>query len=206
MPNIAAVLKEEIRRLAKREIKAATSATKQAVVQYRSDIAKLKRELQQQKKKNSLSRSPGAKTTEPAADRRRRRTGRGQVLSPIRAGATEAAGAVGGGLRQAGRRLWPDGVQLGTRRIPPAKSPTRRPGCRPWNRQARGVEEVGSAQLSEADVTAAAGHAEPTRRLVGAVNPLHQASAVSARKGPVRPVYGLPEIKTCSDDPQNVPC
>ncbi len=54
MPNIAAVLKEEIRRLAKREIKAATSTTKQAVVQYRRDIAHLKRELQQQKKRTTF--------------------------------------------------------------------------------------------------------------------------------------------------------
>jgi DNA-binding transcriptional regulator YiaG len=52
--NIAAVLKDEIRRLAKREIKAATSTTKQAVAQYRRDIAKLKRELQQQKKKTAF--------------------------------------------------------------------------------------------------------------------------------------------------------
>ncbi|MGD0898870.1 MAG: helix-turn-helix domain-containing protein [Thermoguttaceae bacterium] len=51
MPNVATVLKDEIRRLAKREIKAATSTTKQAVAQYRSDIAKLKRELQQQQRK-----------------------------------------------------------------------------------------------------------------------------------------------------------
>ncbi|MGA2622052.1 MAG: helix-turn-helix domain-containing protein [Thermoguttaceae bacterium] len=54
MSNIAAVLKDEIRRLAKREIKAATSATKQAVAQYRRDIAKLKRELQQQQKKTAF--------------------------------------------------------------------------------------------------------------------------------------------------------
>ncbi|MGA2620874.1 MAG: helix-turn-helix domain-containing protein [Thermoguttaceae bacterium] len=54
MSNIAAVLKDEIRRLAKREIKAATSTTKQAVAQYRRDIAKLKRELQQQKKKTAF--------------------------------------------------------------------------------------------------------------------------------------------------------
>ncbi|MGA2620780.1 MAG: helix-turn-helix domain-containing protein [Thermoguttaceae bacterium] len=50
MPNIAAVLKDEIRRLAKREIKANTSSTKQAVAQYRRDIAKLKRQVQAQQK------------------------------------------------------------------------------------------------------------------------------------------------------------
>ena len=50
MPNIVSVLKEEIRRLAKREIKAATGSTKQAVAQYRRDIAKLKRLVQAQQK------------------------------------------------------------------------------------------------------------------------------------------------------------
>jgi DNA-binding transcriptional regulator YiaG len=51
MANVAAVLKEEIRRLAKREIKAETGKTKRAVVQYRRDIANLKRMLDQQAKK-----------------------------------------------------------------------------------------------------------------------------------------------------------
>jgi hypothetical protein len=45
MPNIATVLKEEIRRLAKREIKASTTSTKGAVAQFRRDIARLKREM-----------------------------------------------------------------------------------------------------------------------------------------------------------------
>jgi DNA-binding transcriptional regulator YiaG len=50
MPNIATVLKDEIRRLAKREIKANTSSTKGAVAQFRRDIAKLKRLLQTQQR------------------------------------------------------------------------------------------------------------------------------------------------------------
>jgi DNA-binding transcriptional regulator YiaG len=50
MSNLAVVIKDEIRRLAKREIKAATGSTKQAVAQYRRDIAKLKRLLQSQQK------------------------------------------------------------------------------------------------------------------------------------------------------------
>jgi hypothetical protein len=40
MPNIAAVLKDEIRRLAKKEIKAQVGTTKQAVVKHRSDMGK----------------------------------------------------------------------------------------------------------------------------------------------------------------------
>jgi DNA-binding transcriptional regulator YiaG len=54
MPNIASVLKEEIRRLAKKEIKAQVGSTKQAVAKYRSDIANLKRVLSQQEKEIKL--------------------------------------------------------------------------------------------------------------------------------------------------------
>jgi DNA-binding transcriptional regulator YiaG len=50
MPNIAAVLKDEIRRLAKKEVKAEIGTTKNAVVQYRKDIAKLKRLVQAQQR------------------------------------------------------------------------------------------------------------------------------------------------------------
>ena len=50
MPNIAAVLKAEIARLAKKESKAATSQLKTASVRYRSDIAKLKKLLAGQEK------------------------------------------------------------------------------------------------------------------------------------------------------------
>ena len=48
MPNIANVLKEEIRRLAKKEVKAEVGATKQAVAKYRGEIARLKREMARQ--------------------------------------------------------------------------------------------------------------------------------------------------------------
>ncbi len=54
MPNIAVVLKEEIRRLAKKEVKAQVGSTKKAVVQYRSEIAKLKRSLGQQEREITL--------------------------------------------------------------------------------------------------------------------------------------------------------
>ena len=50
MPDLAAVLRTEICRLAKREIKSATGPTKQAVAQYRRDIARLKREVGTQAK------------------------------------------------------------------------------------------------------------------------------------------------------------
>ena len=54
MPNIAGVLKEEIRRLAKKEVKAQVGSTRQAVARYRSDIAMLKRQLGQQERELKL--------------------------------------------------------------------------------------------------------------------------------------------------------
>ncbi len=51
MANLAATIKEEIQRLARKEIKAQTGSTKQAVAQYRREIAKLKREMKAQEKK-----------------------------------------------------------------------------------------------------------------------------------------------------------
>jgi DNA-binding transcriptional regulator YiaG len=50
MPNVASVLKEEICRLAKKEVKAQVGVTKQAVVRHRGDIARLKRVLAQQER------------------------------------------------------------------------------------------------------------------------------------------------------------
>ncbi len=75
MANLAATLKEEIQRLARKEIKAQTGTTKQAVAQYRREIAKLKRQMREQEKKISLlekreqkrlGQSPAAE--EPAED------------------------------------------------------------------------------------------------------------------------------------------
>ena len=54
MTNLASALKEEIRRLARKEIKAQTGATALAVARYRREIAKLKRQLRDQEKKLSF--------------------------------------------------------------------------------------------------------------------------------------------------------
>ena len=51
MTTLATALKEEIRRLARKEIKAATQAIAKAVAQHRREIAKLKRQLREQEKK-----------------------------------------------------------------------------------------------------------------------------------------------------------
>ncbi len=68
MPNIAAVLKDEIRRLARKEVKACTNSTKQAVAQYRRDIAKLKRQVSMQQKKLAAFAAKSEKGGKAAAD------------------------------------------------------------------------------------------------------------------------------------------
>ena len=45
MPNIAAALREEISRLARKEIRRQTSVLRKASVQYRKDIAEMKRRV-----------------------------------------------------------------------------------------------------------------------------------------------------------------
>jgi|SRR5579862_119007 len=61
MPNIATVLRDEIRRLAKKEIKNVTGSTKQAVTQHRRDLAMLKRLVQVQQKEIRFLRAQESK-------------------------------------------------------------------------------------------------------------------------------------------------
>ncbi len=51
MANLAAAIKEEIKRLARKEIKSQTGSTRQAVAQYRREIAGLKRQVRKQEQK-----------------------------------------------------------------------------------------------------------------------------------------------------------
>lgn len=50
MSNFATALKDEIRRLARKEIKAQTASTNKAVAQYRREITNLKRQVREQEK------------------------------------------------------------------------------------------------------------------------------------------------------------
>jgi DNA-binding transcriptional regulator YiaG len=68
MPNIATVLKAEIARLAKKEAKAATTKLQRASVQYRSDIAKLKKLVGQQAKELIALRKQAQEHGQPQAD------------------------------------------------------------------------------------------------------------------------------------------
>lgn len=63
MANLAAILKDEIRRLARKELRTQSGTMKQAVARYRREIAALKRQLAQQEKKLNRLERGGATTT-----------------------------------------------------------------------------------------------------------------------------------------------
>lgn len=75
MPNIGSVLKSEIARVSRKELRGETEALKKAVSQYRSQIAELKRRMQAlEQQVNRLSKSSGraapaaAREAAPAAE------------------------------------------------------------------------------------------------------------------------------------------
>jgi DNA-binding transcriptional regulator YiaG len=70
MSNLAGILKEAMRRLARKEIRAETGKTRQAVAQYRRDIAWLKRELVSQRRQIGFLKAQEQKRLglEPAAE------------------------------------------------------------------------------------------------------------------------------------------
>jgi DNA-binding transcriptional regulator YiaG len=68
MANIASLLKEEIVRLARKEIRAETAGLKKASAQYRSEIAALKRRVATQEQQLSRLGKKAAKRDEASAE------------------------------------------------------------------------------------------------------------------------------------------
>jgi DNA-binding transcriptional regulator YiaG len=69
MPNIASVLKDEILRLARKEVRTATEGLKKASAAYRSDIAGLKRQvaaLEKQLARGEKKRAAASEQAEPS--------------------------------------------------------------------------------------------------------------------------------------------
>lgn len=66
MPNIASVLKEEIARLVRRELRGETESLKKASSRYRADIAALKRRIEALEKQISRLEKMLPKKAEPA--------------------------------------------------------------------------------------------------------------------------------------------
>lgn len=68
MPNIASVLKAEIARIARKEVRSAADPLKKTVVAHRSEIAALKRRIQSlEQQLRQLGRSRGGAASQPVA-------------------------------------------------------------------------------------------------------------------------------------------
>ena len=67
MPNIAAIFKSEISRVARKEVRTETESLRKLVAAQRSAIAALKREVAELRKETRRSASAVAKVTAPAA-------------------------------------------------------------------------------------------------------------------------------------------
>ena len=144
MPNIAAVLKEEIRRLAKKEIKAQVGTTKQAVAKYRSDIAKLKRSLSQQEREiKLLKKQQGQPQAEEEPSESVRFSARSVKAQRSRLGLSAADYGKLVGVSGLTIYNWEHG------KVSSSQGPTCCPGCRSWNWQAGGVVEVGGVDAKE---------------------------------------------------------
>lgn len=70
MPNLVSVLKDEIRRLARKEVKSYGDALKRALTQCRQDVTKLRKLVheQQQKLKFLAAQKTNGRSVRPAAD------------------------------------------------------------------------------------------------------------------------------------------
>ncbi len=68
MPNLVAVLKKEICRLARREVKTQVNPLRRAARQYRHDIARLKRQLQIQERRIAALQTKGGARERPPAE------------------------------------------------------------------------------------------------------------------------------------------
>jgi DNA-binding transcriptional regulator YiaG len=68
MPDFANVLREEVRRLARREIRKETSVLRRASAQYRRDIARLKKDLQAAERRVALLESAARKQRKAEPD------------------------------------------------------------------------------------------------------------------------------------------
>ena len=100
MPNIASVLKEEIRRLARKELRANTDTLRRAVSNYRSEIAALKRrvellERQQKRSTKAPSAAPPQEDGQQDSVHRWRASGFAQHRKRLGLSAAEAGRLLG---------------------------------------------------------------------------------------------------------------
>ena len=95
MPNIATALKDEIARVARKEIKVETEALKSASAKYRSDIAALKRQLpalqKELRRASKSSKQPVRSVSEESPEVRHRFSAKGLASQRKRLGLSAEA-------------------------------------------------------------------------------------------------------------------
>ena len=101
MPNIASILKEEIARVARKEVRAETQPLKKSAAHYRSDIAALKRRVAALEKlvsrlgKTATQKALPAETGEPTGNFRFSASGLQAQRKRLGLSASEAAALLG---------------------------------------------------------------------------------------------------------------
>lgn len=114
MPNIAKVLKEEIARLARKEIRKETAALQKASSQYRREIASLKRQVAALQRQVSLLEPkepiPGSEAPSVDGGKRLRFTARGLRSQRTRLGLSVPDYARLAGVSAQSIRNWESGV------------------------------------------------------------------------------------------------
>jgi hypothetical protein len=146
MPNIGAMLKQEITRLARREVRVQVQATKKASTQYRRHIAALRRQVTALERQLATLRRRGT-TTAPAATgdapQKIRFVAKGLKSQRARLGLRRPTSAGSSGQR-------PVDLQLGARPRDAARRPARDTGAARHGKRRRKpleqpVEEAASA-------------------------------------------------------------
>lgn len=135
MPNIATALKAEISRLARKELRSNTDALKKAVSHYRSEIAALKRRVQQlERQQQRLARArPAARDASDAEEEqgpRHRFSAKGFASTRQRLGLSAAAFGRLIGVSQLSVYKWEQGQQHPRQRYLPAIAQVRKMGKR----------------------------------------------------------------------------
>ena len=120
MSNIATVLKEEISRIARKEIKRETSSLKKSSTTHRSEIAALKRRVQELERQLRTSRQ-GRGAVRPSCSERRLRLARHSLQRQEHGVATAPSRPVGRRMRPSHRRIGAVDLQLGGGQGAPAR-------------------------------------------------------------------------------------
>ena len=139
MSKLLAVLKDEIRRLARKEVRAHTLTTKRAAVIHRHEIARLKRMVQTYEKRIDRLASQIAQQAEHGGgtDLDEGSSKRFSARS-VRAHAP-AAQTVGRRVREVNRSDRPNDLPMGAGQVSPAPFAIRGPDRRPLDRSAGGA-------------------------------------------------------------------